>query len=89
MMTIVGAHELRLKLHDLQKYTHHALLSMAQLSMIMPEYSGNGLKVRLNYLVKKGVLQKVCRGVWAFPESHYYDSTNILHLARTRARVGC
>ncbi|WP_416182992.1 type IV toxin-antitoxin system AbiEi family antitoxin [Idiomarina sp. PL1-037] len=76
----MGAHELRLKLHELQKYTRHALLSMAQFSMIMPEYSSSALKVRLNYLVKRGVLQKVCRGVWAFPESHYYQSTSILHL---------
>ncbi len=76
----MSTHQLKGKLHALQKYTHHALVSMPQFKMLMPEYSNDALKVRLNYLVKKGVLQKVCRGVWAFPESHYYHSTNILHL---------
>jgi hypothetical protein len=68
------------KLHELQKYTHHSLVIIAQFKMLFPDYQEKALKVRLNQLVKKRLLEKVCRGVWSFPRSKYYKKTDLRHL---------
>jgi predicted transcriptional regulator of viral defense system len=68
------------KLQKLQSYTKHSLVTIAQFKMLFPDYQQNVLKVRLHQLVKRGVLEKVCRGVWSFPKSKYYSTTDLRYL---------
>ena len=72
--------ELEDKLQQLQKYTKHSLVTIAQFRMLFPNYQYNALKVRLHQLVKTGFLEKVCRGVWSFPKSNYYSTTDLRYL---------
>lgn len=68
------------KLQQLQKYTKHSLVTTAQFRMLFPDYPDNALKVRLHQLVKSGFFEKVCRGVWSFPKSHYDSTTDLRYL---------
>ena len=68
------------KLQELQSYTKHSLVTIAQFRMLFPDYQENALKVRLHQLVKRGTLDKVCRGVWSYPKSKYYATTDLRYL---------
>jgi predicted transcriptional regulator of viral defense system len=79
--------ELATKLHKLQKYTKHCLVTIAQFRMLFPEYQDSVLKVRLSQLTTSGVLEKICRGVWSFPESEYYATTDLRYLPHLLRRT--
>ena len=68
------------KLQELQSYTKHSLATTAQFRMLFPDYPDEALKVRLHQLVKRRVLEKVCRGVWSFPKSKFYSTTDLRYL---------
>ena len=68
------------KLQELQSYTKHSLVTTAQFRMLFPDYPDEALKVRLHQLVKRRVLEKICRGVWSFPKSKYYSTTDLRYL---------
>lgn len=74
------AFDVEAKLQKLQSYTKHSLVTIAQFRMLFPDYQENALKVRLHQLVKRGTLEKVCRGVWSYPKSKYYPTTDLRYL---------
>ncbi|WP_288389549.1 hypothetical protein [uncultured Alteromonas sp.] len=55
-------------------------MTTAQFRMLFPDYPDEALKVRLHQLVKRRVLEKVCRGIWSFPKSKYYTTTDLRYL---------
>tara|TARA_R110002012_G_C11651211_1_gene611419 strand:+ start:1500 stop:2081 length:582 start_codon:yes stop_codon:yes gene_type:complete len=68
------------RLQELQSFTQHSLVTTAQFRMLFPDYPDEALKVRLHQLVKRRVLEKVCRGIWSFPKSKYYTTTDLRYL---------
>jgi predicted transcriptional regulator of viral defense system len=74
------ASDVEIKLQELQSYTKHSLVTIAQFRMLFPAQQENALKVRLHHLVKRGNLEKVCRGVWSYPKSKYYPTTDLRYL---------
>ena len=79
-MNHVRTTEVEMQLQKLNSYTKHALVTIAQFQMLFPNHSDDTIKVRLHQLTKTGFLEKVCRGVWLFPKSLYYKTTDLRYL---------
>ncbi|TVR16531.1 MAG: hypothetical protein EA401_01180 [Planctomycetota bacterium] len=61
-----------------------AIFAVADLRSALPEQSRDQLKVLLSRLVKRGDLQRVCRGIYCYPRAR---PDPLLVLPRTAARL--
>ena len=53
----------------------HYLFSLQDLSAVLPTLSGSAWKTLLSRANKKGVLRRVCRGLYLYPDVDYPGST--------------
>ncbi len=65
----------------------HYLFSLHDLSAILPELKLSAFKALLGRAVNKGLLVRVCRGLYLYPEVDYSTGRLLYHVAaRLRAR---
>ena len=66
----------------------HYLFSFADLKGAMPEQSQGGFKALISRGVKDGLLKRICRGLYLYPEVEYVRGFVLFHAAaRLRAKA--
>lgn len=64
----------------------HFLFSLADLSGLLPELSTVAFKALIGRVVKNGLLQRICRGIYLYPHKEYPRGL-ILYKAAARLRA--
>ena len=59
----------------------HYLFTLSDLSSALPSHSRAGLLVVLSRAVKSGLLQRVCRGLYLYPDTNPHDGLLLYHAA--------
>ena len=65
----------------------HYLFTQSDLSSALPNHSRSALLVVLSRAVKRGLLQRVCRGLYLYPVANPHDGLLLYHAA-ARLRAG-
>lgn len=64
----------------------HYLFTLSDLSSAIPQHSHDALQLLLSRAVKRGLLQRVCRGLYMYPDAYPHDGLLLYHAAaRLRA----
>lgn len=66
--------------------TEHYLFTLSDMSSALPNYSRTALLVVLSRAVKSGLLQRVCRGLYLYPDTDPHDG-RLLYRAAARLRA--
>lgn len=65
----------------------HYLFTLSDLSSALPKHSDAALQLLLSRAVKSGLLQRVCRGLYMYPDACPHDGLLLYHAA-ARLRAG-
>lgn len=65
----------------------HYLFTLSDLSSVLPESSKEALQTLLGRAVQAGLLQRVCRGLYLYPDAYAQDGLLLYHAA-ARLRAG-
>jgi len=65
---------LQQRLHDVEQQTHSALFSYKQARVMFADENENAMYTALCRHTKKGVIERVCKGVWINPLSRYANN---------------
>lgn len=65
----------------------HYLFTLSDLSSVLPDSSKGALQTLLGRAVQLGVLQRVCRGLYLYPDAYANDGLLLYHAA-ARLRAG-
>ena len=65
----------------------HYLFALGDLSSALPKHSHAALQILLSRAVKSGLLQRVCRGLYMYPDACPHDGLLLYHAA-ARLRAG-
>ena len=65
----------------------HYLFTLSDLSSVLPKQSHSALQITLSRAVKHGLLQRVCRGLYLYPNANPQDGLLLYHAA-ARLRAG-
>ncbi|PWQ95665.1 type IV toxin-antitoxin system AbiEi family antitoxin [Leucothrix arctica] len=64
----------------------HYLFTLSDLSSALPQHNHDALQLLLSRAVKRGLLQRVCRGLYMHPDAYPHDGLLLYHAAaRLRA----
>lgn len=64
----------------------HYLFTLSDLSSVLPNHSRAALLIILSRAVKKGLLERICRGLYLYPDTNPQDGLLLYHAAaRLRA----
>ena len=63
------------------------LFTLSDLAGVLPNHSRAALLVVLSRAVKRGLLQRVCRGIYLYPDTDPHDGLLLYHVA-ARLRAG-
>jgi len=68
----------------------HYLFTLSDLAVLLPEHSRSALKILVSRASARGVLERVCRGLYLYPGVRYPADLLLYHAAaRLRARSFC
>lgn len=65
----------------------HYLFTLSDLSSVLPNHSRSALLIILSRAVKNGLLQRVCRGLYLYPDANPHDGLLLYHAA-AKLRAG-
>lgn len=65
----------------------HYLFSISDLQSLFPTIKKNNLKVLLSRCAKKGVIRRVCKGIYLYNQAEYLRGLELFHAA-ARLRAG-